>query len=42
MTKKETEVIISLIDMFQFDSADWTLEGINLGELKKKLLEGIK
>jgi hypothetical protein len=37
LTNKETKVLISLINMFQFDGAEWALEGIWLTKLKNKL-----
>ena len=41
MSKKEIEVLIGLIDDFQCDGAEWTINNINLRNLKKKL-KGIK
>lgn len=37
LTEDEIKVIISLIIMFQADGAQWSLEGVNLTQLKKKL-----
>ena len=37
LTKREKEVIVSLINMQQFDGAEWTFEGILLNKLKNKL-----
>ena len=38
LNKQEIKVLISLIDIFQFDGAEWTLEKIKLNKLKEKLL----
>ncbi len=37
LTKKEIEVIVSLINMQQFDGAEWEFEGVSLTKLKNKL-----
>ena len=37
LTKKEIEVIVNLINMQQFDGAEWEFENISLTELKNKL-----
>ena len=37
LTKKEKEVLISLIDSQQFDGAKWEFEGVSLDKLKTKL-----
>ena len=42
MNKKELKVIISLINMFQFDGASWTVDGIKLNDLSKKLKNEIE
>jgi hypothetical protein len=42
LTKKEIEVLISLIHDYQWDGASYTLEGIKLNELEKKLKESLE
>ena len=42
LTKKEIKVLISLIDMFQFDGAKWGIDDIWLDNLKKKLTAQVK
>lgn len=37
LTKKEIEVIITMINCEQFDEAEWTTNGIKLNDLKRKL-----
>lgn len=39
LTKKEKKVLISLINMQQFDGSKYTFEGILLDELKGKLCQ---
>lgn len=39
LSKKEIEVMISLIDGYQFDGAQWELEGVSLDKLKNKLIK---
>jgi len=38
LNKNELRCIRSLIDMFQDDGAKWTINDINLNQLKDKLL----
>lgn len=42
MSKEEIKVIISLIYMFQFDGASWSIDGIKLNDLAKKLKNEIE
>ena len=37
LNKKEIEVVTNLIDMQQFDGAEWSFEGISLTKLKNKI-----
>jgi len=37
ITEQEVKAIIVLINMFQFDNARWTVNGVDLTELKKWL-----
>lgn len=36
-TKKELDVLVSLIDGYQFDGAEWSLNDVHLNTLKKKI-----
>ena len=36
-TKNELNCFISLIDVYQFDGAEYTIDDVNLNKLKKKI-----
>lgn len=41
LSNLEIKVIISLIDSYQFDGAEWGINGIKLNDLKAKLKQSL-